>query len=448
MSKSRLYYFFASLVAAIAGTWLLNEPAFNEAQVLVLFLLIFSVGLWLSEAVPPFAVGLFIMAFLAIVFGSGRYGPDGVDVSIYLNTFSSSVIWLMMGGFFLAVAMTKTRLDADLIAVTLRLCGDKPKWILLGMMAVTMFASFLISNTATTAMVIAAMMPLLSQAGQESPTSKGLILGVPLAATTGGMGTIIGSPPNAIAAGALAAAGEPVDFLEWMYYGLPVSIVLTFVGWFALQRIFLRNSPPLRFQASANAVVVDRKQRIIVTIVLIVTIALWLSNPVHGFSASAVSALPLIALTLTGVITGKDVRAMGWDTLLLVAGGLSLGTGLQQSGLLDIYASRIAALQMPELLFYFILAYATMIFSNVMSSTAISAVLIPLGLAIAPGSKTEVVMIIGLAISTALFLPVTTPPNAIAYTTGLIRQKDFMIGGLLVGLLGPPLIVLWVLLVG
>ena len=163
--------------------------------------------------------------------------------------------------------------------------------------------------------------------------------------------------------------------------------------------------------------------RLVVIIVLAVTVLLWLTSPWHELSAAAVSAVPLVALTLSGILKGEDVRAMGWDTLILVAGGLSLGIGLQQSGLLDLYAGRIASLSVSPVGLYFLLAYATMLFSNILSNTATCTVLIPLGMAILPGNKLEVAMIIGLASSTALFLPVSTPPNAIAFSTGMIEQK-------------------------
>jgi sodium-dependent dicarboxylate transporter 2/3/5 len=206
-------YFLLSLVIALGITYFLKEPTFTESQTYVLFLLLFSVGLWLTEAVPPFSVGLLIIAFLAYSLGYEKFTSTPTDVSIYVRTLSSSVIWLMLGGFFLASAMTKTKLDHDLIKVTMKVCGTNPKWILFGMMSVTMFASMLISNTATTSMVVAAVMPLLLKLGKRSPISKSLILGIPIAATTGGMGTMIGSPPNAIAAGALYDSGKPIDFI-------------------------------------------------------------------------------------------------------------------------------------------------------------------------------------------------------------------------------------------
>jgi sodium-dependent dicarboxylate transporter 2/3/5 len=448
----KLAKFILSLLLALGITWLVKEPSFTEAQIYVLFLLVFSVGLWLTEAVPPFSVGLMIIAFLVYSLGYEKFTTTPADISIYTNTFSSSVIWLMLGGFFLASAMTKTKLDIDLIKVTLKVCGTNPKWILFGMMVITMIASMLISNTATTAMVIAALMPLLMKLGKQSPVSKALILGIPIAATTGGMGTMIGSPPNAIAAGALVSVGKPIDFTGWIVYGLPVAVALTILAWRLLVKIFMKKAEPM----SLDILETDQRsadgngaslQRWTVILVLSVTLLLWLTSPIHNLSAAAVSAVPLVVLPLTQILKGEDIRAMGWDTLLLVAGGLSLGTALQHTGLLDLYAERIAGLEMPDLVFYFLLAYATMLFSNIMSNTATSTVLIPLGMAILPNNQIEIAMIIGLSASTALFLPVSTPPNAIAYSTGLIEQKDFRIGGLLIGVIGPALITLWVLLI-
>jgi sodium-dependent dicarboxylate transporter 2/3/5 len=442
--------FLVSLIAALAITWLMKEPSFAQAQTYVLFLLWFSIGLWLTEAIPPFAVGLFILAYLAFTLGSELFTSEPRNVRIYLNTFSSPVIWLMMGGFFLASAMTKTRLDADLIRLTMKVCGAQPRRVLFGLMAVTMVFSMLISNTATTAMVIAALMPLLVKLGKQSPVAKGLVLGIPIAATTGGMGTIIGSPPNALAVGALADAGQTLDFVTWMYYGLPLTLFLTWLSWWVLVRRYMKQAGPLAAGETApadTAITPEfRAKRLTVLCILSVTLALWLTAPIHHLSASAVAAVPLVFLPMTRILKGEDVRAIGWDTLILVSGGLALGTALKQTELLDLYAGRIASFHLPNVMFYLLLGYATMLFSNVMSHTATSTVLIPLGMSILPDNAREVCLIIGLSASTALFLPVSTPPNAIAYSTGLIEQKDFRLGGVLVGFVGPALIILWVML--
>ena len=166
----------------------------------------------------------------------------------------------------------------------------------------------------------------------------------------------------------------------------------------------------------------------------------------HGLTVASICAVPLVILTLTGILDGKDIQGLPWDALLLVAGGLSLGMALEHSGLLNFYAQRLITMEINSMVLIFILAFLTMIVSNVMSHTAASTIMIPLGLTILVAFKLEVAVIIALSASTAMFLPVSTPPNAIAFSTGLIEQKDFRTGGILIGLLGPVLAVLWVML--
>jgi sodium-dependent dicarboxylate transporter 2/3/5 len=444
-------WFVASLGAALALTYLLVEPQFSDSQTYVLFLLFFAIGLWVTEAIPPFSVGLFILAFLVFSLGNSRFNSEPQDIAKYVHTFSSSVIWLMLGGFFLASALSKTGLDQKLFQFTLRISGTTPRRILLGLMVTTMVASMLMSNTATTAMVVASTMPLLTRLGKESGLARALLVGIPLAASVGGMGTIIGSPPNLIAAGALESAGLEIDFLRWMLFGFPLAVSLTAVGFFVLTKAFLRENEPLPAELLEQggeevAATASPSTKAVVLIVLAVTLLLWMTTSLHQLSVSAVSAVPIVFLTMTGVLEAKDIRALPWDTLLLVAGGLSLGLALQETGLLHHYAERIAAIDIGPLALLAILAYATMLFSNVVSHTGTSAVLIPLGMAILPEYQVQVALTIGLAASTALFLPVSTPPNAIAYSTGLLDQSDFRLGGALIGLLGPAAAIAWVLL--
>jgi solute carrier family 13 (sodium-dependent dicarboxylate transporter), member 2/3/5 len=447
----RLGKFLLSLFAAIGVTFLIREPGFTDSQVYILFLLFFSIGLWLTEAIPAFAVSLFIIAFLVFALGNEYLNESPEDIAPYVNTFSSSVIWLMLGGFFLASAMTKTKLDQALFRFTLKISGSNPRNLLIGLMLTTMVASMLMSNTATTAMVVAAIMPLLASLGKNSGFSKALLLGIPIAAATGGMGTIIGTPPNAIAAGALENAGNPLDFIDWMKFGVPLTVVLTAISAFVLIRMFIKDKSPISLEFIKNqqkdtSLEFIRQRRIVIA-VIIVTVGLWLTSSLHGIKTAAVCAVPLVILTLTRVLEGKDIRELPWDTLLLVAGGLSLGIALEQSGLLNHYAEKLITAEINSILLMFIFAYITMLVSNIMSNTAASTVMIPLGMAIMVGQEKEIALIIAFAASTAMFLPVSSPPNAIAFSTGLIEQKDFRIGGLLVGLLGPLLAILWVLLI-
>lgn len=444
-------FFLLSFVIALGLTMLLKEPGFNDAQVYVIFLLFFAIGLWLTEAVPAFAVSLFIIAYLVFALGNPYLNSAPENIEKYAQTFSSSMIWLLLGGFFLAAAMTKTKLDEALFKYTLKISGTNPRHLLIGLMGTTMVASMLMSNTATTSMVIASILPLLTSLGKKSGIAKALLLGIPLAAATGGIGTIIGTPPNAIGAGALKSAGITMDFLDWMKFGIPVSVALTAVGCITLIRIYLKDTTPISIDflenQKAKAPAELTLQRKIVGWVIFITVGLWLTTSLHGLTVASICAVPLVILTLTGVLEGKDIQGLPWDTLMLVAGGLSLGLALEQTGLLNHYAQMLISMKLNSLVLLFVFAYLTMLVSNIMSNTAASTVMIPLGMAILPDMKLEVAMIIAISASTAMFLPVSTPPNAIAFSTGLLEQKDFRLGGILVGLLGPLLAVLWVLLV-
>lgn len=442
--------FLISLAVAVGLTFLIKEPGFTDSQVYVIFLLFFSVGLWLTEAIPAFAVSLFIIAFLVFALGNPMFNSAPENIEKYVHTFSSSVIWLLLGGFFLASAMTKTKLDQALFRLTLKISGRNPRNLLLGLMLTTMVASMLMSNTATTAMVVAAVMPLLASLGKQSGFAKALLLGISIAAATGGMGTIIGTPPNAIAAGALENAGISISFIDWMKYGVPLTLILTLICCFALTMIFIKDNTPISLdfleKQEGNASPDFIRNWRIVLVVILVTVGLWLTTSLHGIKVAAVCAVPLVVFTLTGVLEGKDIKGLPWDTLLLVAGGLSLGVALEQTGLLSHYAQKLITMGINSILLMVIFAFITMLVSNVMSNTAASTVMIPLGMAILTGFKTEVALIIALSASTALFLPVSSPSNAIVYSTGVLEQKDFRIGGLLVGLLGPLLAILLVLL--
>jgi solute carrier family 13 (sodium-dependent dicarboxylate transporter), member 2/3/5 len=448
--KKSILSFLISLALAIGLTFLLKEPGFSDSQVYVIFLLFFSIGLWITEAIPAFAVSLFIMAFLVFALGNKYFNSAPENIEKYVHTFSSSVIWLLLGGFFLAAAMTKTKLDQALFKLTLKISGRNPRNLLLGIMLTTMVASMLMSNTATTAMVVAAVMPLLMSLGKQSGFAKALLLGISIAAATGGMGTIIGTPPNAIAAGALENAGLPISFLDWMKYGVPLTLGLTLISCFVLIRIFIKDKNPISLdflekQETGTSPEFIRNRRIVL-VVIIITVGLWLTTSFHGIKVAAVCAVPLVILTLTGVLEGKDIKGLPWDTLLLVAGGLSLGVALEQTGLLNHYAQKLITMEINTIVLMAIFAFITMLVSNVMSNTAASTVMIPLGMAILTGFKTEIALVIALSASTALLLPVSSPSNAIVYSTGFLEQKDFRIGGLLVGILGPVLAILLVML--
>jgi sodium-dependent dicarboxylate transporter 2/3/5 len=308
----------------------------------------------------------------------------------------------------------------------------------------------LLSNTATTTMVLAALMPLLKSLDKKSGVAKALLLGIPLAATTGGMATIVGTPANAIAVGALKNAGIAFEFLDWMIYGVPIAIIVNAVCCFALIRVYLKDTTPIS-TAFLDDLQTDiskesSRHRNIVIGVILVTIALWVTGSVHGVKPAAVCAIPLVVLTVTGILNGKDIQSLGWDTLLLVAGGLSLGLALDHTGILKHYADILITLQLNSILLLSMFGFLAMILANVMTNSTATTLMVPICMAILPSLKLDVALIIALSSSSALMLLASSPSNSIVFNTGYLEQKDFRLTGIIFGLLGPLLAIVWVLL--
>jgi len=434
--------FLGNVIIALGILYFIEFPDAPPEMNYVLFLLILAVGLWLTEAIPPFAVGIFVIAYLVFVLGSDYFLSEPMNVDPYVGTWTSSVIWLLLGGFFLAEGMQRVELDKALFRFTVKRFGSKPTKLLFGLMMMTALASMVMSNTATTAMMITSILPLARSLGKEAPMSKSLLIGIPAAASVGGLGTIIGSTPNAIAVGALEAAGIKIEFLTWMAFGFPVALLLVWSFWGYLSRKYVPQVKELdlSFMNEEKESSATKHDRNIVLVTLGITVLLWSTEALHGIPLAATSAFPIVILTLTRIISAEEVRALPWDTLMLVAGGLALGRAIVDVGLADRFIGGIETLNMPLILLAVLFGYLTLGLSNVMSNTAASSILIPIALGLSGMYQVSVPLIVALSASCALFLPVSTPPNAIAYSTKLLEQKDFRISGGYFAVFAPILI--------
>jgi sodium-dependent dicarboxylate transporter 2/3/5 len=447
----RRFLLFILVTSAAVAIWNTLTVSLPPEQRAVLFIFLVAVGLWITEAVPAFAVGLLIMGYLVFALGTPLIMTEPWDTSPYLNTWSSPVIWLMLGGFFMAQGLSRTGLDRRLFALAIKPAGTRPDRVLLAIMMVSAVASMFISNTSTAVLMVGAVLPLVRQMGHEEPFGKALLIAIPLAASVGGMGTIIGSAPNAIAAGAAAEAGHTIDFIEWMLLGVPVALLLVVIGWYFLLRRYPAKAMEIKLDMSAmeEPALPEKRDRVIVTVLSLATIALWMTTPLHGIHVVAISLVPIVGLTMTQVMGAAHVRGLPWDTLMLVAGGLSLGSAVVDSGLAERLASGLGFLTglRLDVVVFAAMALITVLLSNVMSNTATVSVVLPVAVALLPGRELEMCLVIGLSASCALMLPVSTPPNAIAFSTGEIETRDLRLGGLLIGLLGPVVIIAWVLLI-
>jgi solute carrier family 13 (sodium-dependent dicarboxylate transporter), member 2/3/5 len=440
--------FTGNFILALFISSLFRGLEYTDEVNYVFFLSVLAIGLWVTEAIPPFAVGIFIIAGLLLGFGTDFIMEDQrTPVEMYLGTWTSNVIWLLLGGFFLAEGMSIASLDRSLFRFTLNKFGAEPNKLLLGLMLTTAVGSMVMSNTATTAMMISSILPLARIMGKDSEYTKALLVGIPAAATLGGMGTIIGSTPNAIAVGALQEKGINITFVEWMIFGLPAAMISVFLFWkFLTIKLNLSQVHLDLSDMTSKSSNVKGFERNAVLFTLFVTVSMWLSEPFHGIPIAATSAIPIVLLTLFQVIKAEDVRRLPWDTLMLVAGGLALGIAMVDVGLTDIIMEKISTLPIPMVGVAIVFAIIAVLISNIMSNTAAASILVPLGLSLPGMWGLAVPLIVALSCSSALLLPVSTPSNAISFSTGMVEQKSFRPGGLLMILLGPILAFFTVLL--
>jgi solute carrier family 13 (sodium-dependent dicarboxylate transporter), member 2/3/5 len=430
--------FTGNFILTVMATYFFRQLNYGDEVDYVFFITILSIGLWVTEAIPPFAVGIFIIAMLLLGFGTDYVIDERTNVQMYIGTLTSNVIWLLLGGFFLAEGMRQAKLDRWLFKTTIRRFGSEPEQLLLGLMITSAVASMVMSNTATTAMMISSILPLARIAGKNSTFTTALMTGIPAAATVGGIGTIIGSTPNAMAIGALQEKGFQISFIQWMSFGVPVGLLLVYLFW----RFLIRNGRLKSVQYELDAINTDNApadtiKRRAVILTLLLTLGLWLTEAWHGIPVAATSAVPIVLLTLTQVIDSKEVRALPWDTLMLVAGGMALGMALVDVGLTKIAMDHILSYSIPPISLVFVFSVVAVLLSNVMSNTAASAILIPLGAALPYPFGIATPLIIAVSCSCALLLPVSTPSNAISYATGMVEQKAFRPGGLFLMTIGP-----------
>ncbi|SHO55785.1 SLC13 family permease [Vibrio quintilis] len=426
------------------------ELTLIQHRLLAIFLL--AALLWVLEPVPVFATSILIITLeLIMISNKGlhwfRKPPEGhefgtlISYTDIFSAFSSPIIILFMGGFALAIAASKYELDNNLARVLLRPFGKQPKFIMLGLMLITACFSMFMSNTATTVMMLALLGPIVASSQSGDKGIKALVLCIPVAANTGGIATPIGTPPNAIALQYLTGENS-ISFLSWMMMGLPFVFIQLTLAWFLLQKLF----PSAQEQLTLNLDGEFGKtwQAMTVYITFAVTILLWMTTSIHGMNTYVVSIIPLAVFTLTGIMGKNELKQINWDVLWLVAGGIAIGIGLEKTGLALAMANAIDYQSLSPILIIITLSLVCWIMANFMSNTATANLLMPIAAAIGSsmtslesmGGLQGLLVVVAFSASLGMILPVSTPPNSLAYSTGLIESKDMAKTGLIIGTAG------------
>lgn len=438
---------------------------------------------WITEAIPIPATSLLPIALFPFL---------GVMKSAAATTpYANHLIYLFMGGFFLAVTMERWNLHRRVALYTIRAVGTSPGRMIMGFMIATAFLSMWVSNTATTMMMVPIGLAVIQQAtgfdsktlracantGPESNFGKCLMLGIAYAASMGGVATIIGTPPNTVMVGMVEKMfGVQIGFGQWMLFGVPLTVVMLAASWLLLTKLLFPMGN-MRI-AGGDQIIADEidklgpmsseEKKIVIVGCCVATF--WLARtflkkvpfivglfPNYGFIADAtigiMGALVLFAIPTDFkkgefLLDWKTAVKIPWDVILLFGGGLAIANGFAKTGLASFIAGQLGGLEGTSIvIFVAAVVLITIFLTEITSNTATATLLVPImgSAAIAMGVH-PFATIIGacVAASFAFMLPVATPPNAVVFGSGCISIKQMAKAGLWLNILGTILITAFV----
>ena len=427
MQKRWLVFLLALLLAIAAYFIPLGDP---KAQA-VISVTVFVVILWITEVLPLHVTAL-LAAFLLIIFGRMP------EKEIFANFFDPAIV-LLLGGFVIAVAMTKHKLDHYFAHKIMNTCGNKSSIILFGILISTAFISMWISNTAAAALMMPIaivfliknrMKPLASKFG------KAAVLAVAYGATIGGIGTIVGSTPNILAAKYLNTHDAVFGFFDWFYRGFPFMIIMILIGWIVLLVLFKPEKKKLKIVRVKEKLHSDQK---LVLLIFAVTIILWMTEKFHGISSANVSIVPIVLLYSFGMLGFKDFAKVDWESLILVGGGLALGYGIHAVGLDSHVVSVIKGVSsLSAFGFFLMMGMLGILLTIFISNTTAAALYVPIVVALASTmgvGAVNTVVVAAIGVSLDFVFPFGAPPSEIAYATKYVRMKDMAKAGIVISII-------------
>ncbi|MDH3920520.1 MAG: DASS family sodium-coupled anion symporter, partial [Rhodospirillales bacterium] len=426
---------------------------------------------WMTEALPLAVTALVPLVLFPLL---GLRGIEAVTPA-----YAHPLVFLFLGGFLLARAMHVWELDRRLALAVLRLAGTSPRRVIGGLMAVTAFLSLWVSNTATAMVMLPIGQSLIAAfARQDEGRGEGtkgesvappLLLGIAYAATIGGMGTLVGTPPNALFAAFMAESyGVEISFVRWLLIGLPLVLVLLPLTWFVLTRVVFRvpDRGTLETAGLAAPGPMSLGARLTAGVMLLVAVC-WIFRP------PLAAALPWLRLSDAGIavtgalllfllpadikagrflLTWREAAEIRWDVLILFGGGLALAAAIGQSDLADWIGARLAGLgALPLILLLLAVGALIVLLGELASNTAMAAVFLPVAgaTALAMGEPAFVLALpVALFATLGFMLPVATPPNAVIFGSGAIEMRHMLKAGWLLDLLGIFVVALGVLTLG
>jgi len=408
---------------------------------------------WITEAIPIAATALVPIVFFPVL------GISGIEDT--LSPYAHPLIFLFLGGFVIAVAMEKWNLHRRIALNIVNFVGTEPNSIILGFIIASAFLSMWVSNTATALMMLPIALSVLNLVDQRVEAGHGirhfnlcLLLGIAYGCNIGGMGTLIGTPPNALLAGFMQDNyGIEISFAEWLLFGIPLVVISLPILYWTLTRwiypISFTELPGGRalFSEKLNELgAIDSSEKK-VAVVFVITALFWITRPLlsnlftgltdTGIAIAAALSfflIPVQSQKRTFILEWDDVEELPWGVLILFGGGLSLASAISSTGLAEWIGQGVQVLSGWPIILLLILVVTLIVFLTEMTSnTATTAAFLPIMGSVAVGLSLEPMLLalpVALAASCAFMLPVATPPNAIIYSSDRIHIPDMAKAGI------------------
>lgn len=427
---------------------------------------------WVTEAVP-FPVTALLPLIIFPILGV-------MPISQSAAPYANPIIFLFMGGFFLALALEKHKLHERIALNLIRVTGTSGNGIIMGFMMATAFISMWISNTATAMMmmpialsVIKLVIPNKDQIkngplSAERNFALGLMLVVGYAATLGGLATIIGTPPNVVFVGLLNDfGGQKISFGKWMLVGVPVAIILLTSTYLIVTKILFPNkitkiegSDELIKSKLEELGALRKEEKLVLTIFLLTSFFWIFQQPINYFigvellndtniamaGGLLMFIIPAEIKSMTFLLEWRDTKNMAWGILILFGGGLCMAEGLNKTGIIQSIGAWIVSQTDYNIWFILFLLTVTVALSEMMSNVALVNIFVPVVFGIAQGLNINPILLalpVTLSASIGFMFPIATPPNAIVFSSGYIRIKDMMRAGVLLNI--TSIIIIWII---
>ena len=428
------------------------QPLVNS-QAALMILAVVAI-LWFSEGISLVATSILIPVLIVLT-------EIAAPRTAFAPFFDPAVV-LIFGGFLIGRALSKYELDKRLALMILSKSSGSGSGLLITVMSVTAFLSMWISNTASAAIMIPIAIAVISRirSGEtRSKYGKALVLGVAYSATIGGVASLVGSPPNPLAATYINSfLGTEFTFMSWIPFGLPVVLIMLPIIW---QWLMFRFKLPRDVEEMSELKEVSEReylklgpmnaQQKLVVVVFVTVVALWLTEGVHGISSSIVAVMGALSLLGLRLLDEKDVSSeINWSSLLILGSGIALGNAMISTGLSSFLAFQMTALGvLPAMLIVVVVGGIAVLLTMVASNTGAAVILIPIAIPLAVGLGIDpmlLIMVIAIGVSMDFALPTGTPPSTIAYSTGEVELDEMITTGLvldLIAVLVLTIVVVW-----